>query len=150
MAFPSRAWLGLVGTALWTGLALAQPCAPTRSDAEGPFYKPNAPVRASVGRGLVVKGTVRSAGGCGVLPGARLEWWQANPSGQYDDDHRATMRGGDDGAYRFEAPFPPPYAGRPSHIHVKVFAPRHRPLTTQLYPRPGQTQIDFDFILVPE
>ncbi len=139
-----------VGSSLWAGLALAQPCAPTRSDAEGPFYKPNAPVRTSIGRGLLVRGTVRSARGCGPLAGARLEWWQANASGQYDDAHRAIMQAGEDGTYRFETDFPTAYAGRPPHIHVKVFAPRHRPLTTQLYPRPGQSQLDADFVLVPE
>ncbi|MBI1893570.1 MAG: hypothetical protein HYS14_05625 [Candidatus Rokubacteria bacterium] len=35
-------------------------------------------------------------------------------------------------------------------LNLKVFAPRHRPLTTQLYPRPGQTEIGLDFVLVPE
>jgi len=135
---------------VWSGIALAQPCTPSRPDAEGPFYKPNAPTRTSIGRGLLIKGTVRSARGCGSVEGARLEWWQANASGQYDDDQRATMRAGEDGAYRFETSFPPAYGGRPPHIHLKVFAPLHRPLITQLYPRPGQTEIGLDFVLVPE
>jgi protocatechuate 3,4-dioxygenase beta subunit len=54
------------------------------------------------------------------------------------------------GSYRPETSFPPPYAGRPPHIHVKVFAPGHRPLTTQLYPKPGQKELSADFVLRPE
>lgn len=126
------------------------PCAPTAPDLEGPFYKPGAPIRESTGRGLVVKGTVKSAGACTPIPGARVEWWQANPRGSYDDEHRATLLTRNDGTYQFETDFPPPYFGRPSHIHFKVSAPGHRALTTQLYPKAGQSQIAFDLVLVPE
>src|SRR3972149_2727863 len=64
-------------------------CAPTRPDALGPFYKANAPFRAKVDGGHVLKGVVRSAPGCGPIAGARLEFWLAGPQGQDDDDHRA-------------------------------------------------------------
>ncbi len=145
----------VVGAAL-AGLVLAGPataqsaCPPTRPDAEGPFYKPGAPERARTGSGLVVAGTVRSTGSCAPLPGARIEWWQADPEGRYDDAHRAVQRVDASGAYRYETDFPGTYPGRPPHIHVKVFAPGRRPLTTQLYPRPGQTELRTDFVLVPE
>jgi hypothetical protein len=36
-------------------------CTPTPADALGPFYLPDAPVRAKVGHGYVLRGTVRSA-----------------------------------------------------------------------------------------
>ena len=39
------------------------------------------------------------------------------------------------------------YYGRPPHIHVKVLAPGHAPLTTQIYPKAGQTEVAFDFVL---
>jgi len=55
-----------------------------------------------------------------------------------------------DGTYRFETDFPPPYSGRPSHIHFKVFAPGHRTLTTQLYPKAGQKDIVFDLVIARE
>jgi protocatechuate 3,4-dioxygenase beta subunit len=125
-------------------------CAPTRPDAEGPFYKPSAPRRGAIGSGFVVEGVVRSTKGCAPIAGARIEWWQANPRGEYDDQHRATMESREGGAYRFQTSFPPPYAGRPPHIHVKVSAPGHRQLTTQLYPKPGQSEIKADFVVVPE
>jgi protocatechuate 3,4-dioxygenase beta subunit len=126
----------------------AQPgCRPTAPDAEGPFYKPNAPERASIGHGLVVAGTVRTAGSCAPIPRARIEWWQANPQGEYDDAHRASQNADGEGGYRFETSFPGVYPGRPPHLHVKVVAPGHRTLTTQLYPKPGQTEVSFDFVL---
>ena len=98
----------------------------------------------------MVQGVVRSASTCQPLPGARVEWWQANPSGQYDDAHRGTQVTGANGNYRFETDFPPPYAGRPSHVHFKASAAGHRALTTQLYPRAGQSQATFDLVLVKE
>jgi protocatechuate 3,4-dioxygenase beta subunit len=133
-------------------VALAQPssCPPTRRDWEGPFYKPNAPVRSAIGQGLVIAGTVRSAKDCAPIPRAQIEWWQANPRGEYDDAHRARMEADGNGAYRFQTNFPGKYPGRPHHIHVKVRGPGHRPLMTQLYPVDGQSQLAFDFVLVPE
>jgi len=137
--------------ALTVATAGAQPkCAPTPRDAEGPFYKANAPVREATGKGMVVSGAVRSAATCEALKGARVEWWQANPKGDYDDAHRGTLITGAGGTYRFETDVPPPYFGRPPHIHFKAVAPGHRPLTTQLYPKAGQSEVAFDLVLVKE
>lgn len=127
----------------------AQPaCAPTPPDSEGPFYKPNAPDRTSTGSGLVVTGSVRSAAGCGPLPDARLEWWSVNTRGRYDDEHRASHRADAQGRYRYQTDFPAGYFGRPPHLHVRVSAPGHRVLVTQIYPKAGQSAIEFDFVLV--
>lgn len=123
-------------------------CPPTASDVEGPFYEPNAPLRESTGRGFTVSGNVKSAGSCAVIPGARVEWWQTNPQGRYDDEHRGAQLTSSDGGYRFETDFPPGYFGRPPHIHFKIFAPGHRSLTTQVYPKRGQSTITFDFVLI--
>ncbi len=149
------AWPCLLGSLLFLGSAgearaAQQACAPTAADMEGPFYKANAPERASIGRGLVVSGAVRTAGSCAPVPKARIEWWQVNPQGQYDDAHRATQMADAEGHYRFETESPVAYFGRPPHIHVKVFAPGHRPLTTQLYPKASQTELAFDFVLRPQ
>ena len=147
--YPVLVALGLLAPA--ATLSAAQPaCIPTRPDAEGPFYTPNAPERASTGRGLVVTGTVRSASGCGSLAGARIEWWSVNPRGGYDDDHRAAQRADGDGRFRYETDFPVRYYGRPPHLHARVTAPGHRTLITQLYPTPGQTSLTIDFVLVRE
>ena len=143
--------LVMVGVLLLAPAAWAQDtCAPTRADMEGPFYKPDAPRREATGKGLSVTGAVKSAGSCAPLPNARVEWWQANPRGEYDDAHRGSLVAGEGGRYRFETDFPPPYSGRPSHIHFKAFAPGYRALTTQLYPRAGQTAVTFDLVLIKE
>lgn len=129
--------------------ARSAPCAPTRPDALGPFYKPGAPERSSTGRGLTIAGRVLSAADCAPLAGARLEWWSANPGGEYDDGHRATQVADGEGRYRYETDFPGGY-GLPPHVHVRVTAPRHRTLVTQLYPRPGRSAVAADLVLIPE
>jgi protocatechuate 3,4-dioxygenase beta subunit len=137
--------------ALFAAPAQAQrPCTPTPPDSLGPFYTPNAPERASTGRGLTVNGVVRSAAGCAPLPGARIEWWSADGKGEYQDALRATQRAEGDGRYRYETVAPGRYPGRPPHVHVRVTAPGHRTLVTQLYPRDGQGSIEADFVLRAE
>jgi protocatechuate 3,4-dioxygenase beta subunit len=136
-----------------TGPALAQqktggPCTPTRPDALGPFYVPNAPERAVTGKGLIVRGRVRSGEGCAPITGARIEWWSANGSGEYDDAHRAAQVTDGDGAYRYETDMPGIYPGRPRHLHLRVSAPGHRTLVTQIYPENGQSSIETDLVLV--
>jgi protocatechuate 3,4-dioxygenase beta subunit len=116
---------------------------------EGPFYIPDAPLRESTGSGLVIRGRLLAAPDCRPLPGGRIEWWQTDRKGRYDDAHRGSQNPGADGAYRFSTDFPGVYPGRPPHIHFKAFAPGHRPLTTQFYLRGGETEADFDIVLVP-
>jgi len=141
----------LILLAALSARAQGQPaCAPTRPDMLGPFYEPNAPERSVTGRGLTVTGRVSAAKGCAPLPAARIEWWSAGPRGDYDAEHRAAQRADAAGRYRYETDFPGRYPGRPLHIHVRVTAPGHRPLVTQLYPRPGQAHIDMDFVLVAD
>ena len=132
------------------GESAAQPaCEPTRPDALGPFYVSDAPVRWSVGQGHVLTGVVRSSADCSPIAGAWLEFWLAGPNGQYDDDHRAMLFTDEAGGYWFESSFPPPYAGRPSHIHIRVSAEGYQTLVTQYYPAQGQTEGWFDLVLVP-
>jgi protocatechuate 3,4-dioxygenase beta subunit len=130
--------------------AAGNACSPTRPDALGPFYAPNAPVRSSVGKGFVLSGTVRSARDCRPLGAARVEFWLAGPAGQYGDTWRATVVADREGRYRFESHFPPPYSGRPSHIHVRVAAPGHQVLVTQYYPQRDESEGRFDLVLMPE
>jgi protocatechuate 3,4-dioxygenase beta subunit len=116
----------------------------------GPFYEPGAPVRTSVGSGYVLSGAVLAADDCKPIRNARIEFWLANPTGEYDDAHRATVLGGERGGYRFESNVPVSYGGRPPHIHVRVTAPGFEELVTQHYPEPGQTKANFDLVLVVE
>jgi protocatechuate 3,4-dioxygenase beta subunit len=124
-------------------------CGPTTPDSLGPFYKPDAPLRNAVGEGYVLQGVVRSAVDCSPIANARIEFWLAGPNGNYDDGHRAATVTAT-GEYRFESNFPPSYASRPPHIHIRVSAGGYRTLVTQHYPKKGTTRGSMDLVLVPE
>lgn len=122
---------------------------PTPSDALGPFYKPGAPVRSSVGQGYRLSGRVLSTGGR-PLAGAVLELWLAGPDGRYTDDCRATIIADPEGRWAFTCHVPVAYAGRPPHIHLRVSAVGHEVLVTQHYPQRGRREAVFDLVLRPE
>jgi len=125
-------------------------CTPTPQDEIGPFYRPNAPLRSEIGRGYILEGTVRSAATCRPIPGARIEFWQAGPDGRYSDAYRATIVSDRRGRYRLTTSFPPPYARRPSHIHILVDMRGYAGLITQHYPRAGQRRATFDLTMETE
>lgn len=127
----------------------SEKCIPTPPDMEGPFYKPNAPVRNSTGKGLTVKGRVLSYPDCKPVANATIEYWHANPEGVYDDAHRATLFTDKDGRYEFTTDFPGIYPGRPAHIHFKIKAKNFKPLTTQLYFKKMLKEETFDIVIVP-
>ena len=128
----------------------AAACPPTPWDEIGPFYRPSAPQRSRIGSGYLLTGTVRSAKDCRPIAGARIEVWQVGLNGSYDDAHRATLIAGAKGEYRLETDLPPPYAARPSHIHILVDAPGFQGLITQHYPTKRSRKARFDLVLVPE
>jgi catechol 1,2-dioxygenase len=125
-------------------------CKPTQPDMLGPFYEPGAPVRTSVGSGYVLSGAVLSTAECQPIPNAHIEFWLANPRGDYDDAHRATVFADQRGEYRLESNVPVSYGGRPPYIHVRVRAPGYEELVTQHYPERGQRKANFDLVLVGE
>jgi len=122
------------------------------------------------GEVLFVSGQVRSAGG-EPLPGALLDVWQTNENGLYEHEDpsqpewnlRRRFHAGDDGRYEFRTVAPAayqiPHSGpvgrfleavgrhpwRPAHLHLKLSAPGHRPLTTMLY-LDGDPWLDDDTI----
>lgn len=89
----------------------------------------------------LVRATDHASGDCGApIPSAELHIWQADQAGHYDShintsswDCRAILFTGPDGRYSYLTLKPGPYTGRPTHIHIKVFAPGFHGLTTQLY-----------------
>jgi protocatechuate 3,4-dioxygenase beta subunit len=139
-----------IGPSLDLASTATPACAPTSPDSLGPFYEPNAPGRDSTGQGLIVSGIVRSARDCHALGEARIEWWSANSHGDYDVAHRATQQASTDGHYRYTTDFPGRYPGRPPHLHVRVTAPGHRTLVTQVYPQQAHTALTVDLVLTPE
>lgn len=113
----------------------------TPAQTEGPYYRPNAPERASLlepgvaGTPVVVTGRVLTTE-CQPVAGAWLDFWQADGRGAYDNrgfllrGHQYTDLGGQ---YWLETVVPGEYPGRAPHIHVKVQTPGGPVLTTQLY-----------------
>lgn len=146
--------------------------AATPEDIEGPFYKAGAPPRASLvevaskAEKLVLSGMVRATD-CKPLAGVTLDFWHADAAGSYDNSgyrYRGVVTTDADGRYRLETNLPPPYSGRPRHIHVKLQRPGGKVLTTQLYflgesrgadkalvvkieRRDGAQAANFDFVL---
>ena len=137
-------------TVTTSGSTIAVTCSPTPWDEIGPFYRPNAPERTSIGKGYLLSGTVRSAGDCRPLHNARIEIWQAGPDGTYDDAHRTTLFSDHAGRYRLQTSMPPPYGRRPPHIHILVDAKGFEGLITQHYPKKGKKRATFDLVLEPE
>lgn len=114
---------------------------PTHEQIEGPYFKPNSPLRTSLVTGstpgvrLAVGGYVFGRA-CKPVPGVLLDFWQADTNGAYDMSGYA-FRGhqftDQSGAFTLTTIVPGLYPGRTRHIHVKAQAPGSGILTTQLY-----------------
>jgi protocatechuate 3,4-dioxygenase beta subunit len=113
----------------------------TPEQTEGPYFKAGSPAKASLadtaqgGTRIILTGWVVGAG-CRPVPGAVLDFWQADDAGRYDNSGY-TLRGhvaaDAQGRYVLETIIPGLYPGRTRHIHVKVQVPGKPILTTQLY-----------------
>jgi protocatechuate 3,4-dioxygenase beta subunit len=133
------------------------PGALTPSQTEGPYYKANPPEASDLlqpgmgGTKLTITGYVLDAA-CRPVPDARVDFWQADSEGQYDNQGY-TLRGYQvtdaQGRYSVETVVPGLYPGRTRHIHVKVSAPNGQVLTTQLY-FPGEAANNSDQIFNPD
>ena len=114
---------------------------PTPAQTEGPYFKSSSPQRSSLlesglsGTLLTITGRVLSTS-CQPISTAKLDFWQADDSGNYDNSgfrlrgHQFTDA---DGRYTLQTIVPGLYPGRTRHIHVKAQAPNQSILTTQLY-----------------
>jgi protocatechuate 3,4-dioxygenase beta subunit len=135
-------------------------CEATADQIEGPFYKDGAPSRTTLvtdrdnGERLLLTGMVLSTQ-CKPLANATLDVWHADARGGYDNDGwglRGTLVTDAQGRYSIRTLVPGRYLNgkryRPSHIHVKVRAPRRTELTTQLY-FDGDPYIEGDPFVVP-
>jgi protocatechuate 3,4-dioxygenase beta subunit len=131
--------------------------APTARQTEGPYFKPDSPLRASllepgiVGTQIVVTGMVLSTT-CQPIARALIDVWHADDRGGYDNTGfrlRGHQFTDDQGRYRLETIVPGVYVGRTRHLHVKVQPPNRPVLTTQLY-FPGEAVNARDPIFSPE
>jgi protocatechuate 3,4-dioxygenase beta subunit len=113
----------------------------TPPQTEGPYFKSSSPQRSSLleagvtGTLLTITGRVLTTT-CQPISAAKLDFWQADDSGNYDNvgfrlrGHQFTDA---DGRYALQTIVPGLYPGRTRHIHVKAQAPNQSVLTTQLY-----------------
>jgi protocatechuate 3,4-dioxygenase beta subunit len=140
--------------------AAAPVCTPgalTPALTEGPYYKANPPANSALtnpsmtGTKLTITGYVLNAN-CQPIAGARVDFWQADAAGQYDNQGY-TLRGYQmtdaQGRYTVETVVPGLYPGRTRHIHVKVTPPNGSTLTTQLF-FPNEAQNSSDSIFAPQ
>ncbi len=144
-------------TAASPGTACATPATPTTAQTEGPYYKAGAPASADLvtdgmtGTRITLTGLVVGTD-CTPLANAKVEIWQADASGTYDNNGY-TLRGyvltDASGRYTIRTIVPGEYPGRTEHIHVKITPEGGSTLTTQLY-FPGTAANDSDGIYSPE
>ena len=113
----------------------------TTAQTEGPYYSPGTPERTSLleegmpGTVLVLTGYVYDEN-CQPIPGAWLDFWQADANGAYDNSGfrlRGHQYTDSSGRYTLTTVIPGEYPGRTPHIHVKVQAPEGPVITSQLY-----------------
>src|SRR5437879_1553239 len=133
-------------------LACTTPAQPLGELTEGPYYKANPPQNATLrtsgvaGTPLTLTGYVVSTS-CQPIAGAKLDFWQADGNGNYDNSGY-TLRGWQltdaNGAYRLETVIPGLYPGRTEHIHFKVTV-NGKTYTSQLF-FPGVAQNEGDSI----
>ena len=135
---------------------------PTLAKQQGPFYSPKTPQRSVLvaantpGTRLKLSGRVLTPD-CQPVPGAALDFWQADAEGNYDNTgfhlrgHQQSER---DGAYALETVKPAPYWAFPihrtPHLHVKVHGKGMKRLTTQLYFPDEMEQNRSDHLFHPE
>ena len=115
----------------------------------GPFYRPDAAHRNSVGAGYLLFGTVKSASDCRPVANARLELWMTGPQGRYGDAWRATLFSAANGTYYFLSHAPTYFGSRRPHIHIKVTAEGFVPLVTQHYALKSAGEAMFDLVMIP-
>lgn len=140
-------------------------CKPTTADVYGPYYRPGSPKLSSLcsrdaarepRNNLIVNGYVYESNCRTTIPKVRIEIWQADRKGSYEDNGqcRGYFETNKSGYYRFTTVFPGKYQismeeaqevaeqynrpigdrYRPAHIHFKVNGRRgHKSLVTQMY-----------------
>lgn len=134
--------------------AAAALCGVTGQTTAGPFYVADTPTLldlnrlAMQGQPMRVSGTVTGGrDGAQPIAGALVEIWHCDADGRYHPEgsgrltdypgHAINLRGvtrtDANGGFAFVSIVPGHYGNRRRHIHWRVVAPSHRPLTTQSY-----------------
>lgn len=130
----------------------------TTDDILGPFYRAGAPIRNDITTSafkeekISIKGVVYQGDCKTPLEGALVEFWQADPNGEYDNEtedflFRGRLIADENGQYEFKTFSPGRYLNgstyRPKHIHFRVRGADHKELISQIYFK-GDPYIDKD------
>lgn len=120
----------------------------TTKDILGPFFRENSPTRSDLtfkglsGNRIQVAGTVYQPDCKTPLENAKIEIWQCDTEGNYDNiSSKFTLRGqqksDEKGEYNFQTILPGKYLNgrlyRPAHIHFRVTSKDHKELISQIY-----------------
>jgi protocatechuate 3,4-dioxygenase beta subunit len=130
---------------------------PTPEQWEGPYYKPDTPLKTDFtgdepnGTPLTISGQVVALDRTPV-GGVLLDFWQVGAEGVYDDDGyrlRGHQFADAEGHWQLRTVMPAMYPGRTRHVHLKVQPPGGKVLTTMLY-FPGERRNHVDKHFRPE
>jgi len=117
----------------------------TSQDMLGPFYRKGAPLRNMLVKTamkdeipLLVKGKVYGADCSTPLSHVEIDIWHCDEKKDYDMTSdsfkcRGKIFSNEQGEYWFKTFVPPPYGGRPKHIHYLIQHNSYESLATQLY-----------------
>lgn len=120
------------------------PCTPTFLDGGGPYYIADVPFRERIapeennGEELIVSGKIFQDDCETPLASVVLDVWQANESGNYEDEwYRGHVKTDEEGNYSFTTVIPKGYGVgtgyRPPHIHFKVWDDEKLLVTSQMF-----------------
>jgi len=121
---------------------MSKRCEPTIDDGLSPSYQSGSPVRAVVGRGHVLTGTVVSSSDCSPIANAKLELWPEYAGRGHPDGSRSTVFTDRSGRYRFEC-------NPPDHIHMRISAAGYVTIAQNSYHPGSEPQGRFDVVLAP-
>lgn len=125
-------------------------CEPTIGDVSGPFQRLDAPRRAKIGKGHVLRGRVLRATDCAPVARALVILWQAGPNGYvYRPRGRGSVLTDRSGRFRFEGPVPASSGLRPPHIHIAVIHPAYEELLTRYVVPHGSKSGRMRIVLTP-
>lgn len=125
-------------------------CQPTASSGPGPIERLDAPRRAKIGTGHVLRGRVLRAGDCAPVARALVVLWQAGPNGyRYLPRGRGSVVTDRSGRFRFEGPVPSSSGFRPPHIHIAISHGDYEELLTSYVVRRGAKTGRITLVLTP-
>lgn len=123
-------------------------CVPTERYNMAESYRPGAPFRESVADGSVLyEGTVRVWPSCLPVPGVVVDAWFVDENSYYTNETRLQVRTDATGRWYYRSG-PLGMEVQPHHVHLKVYGPGVRPMTTAVYPDTATSGGRYDLVVL--